>query len=104
LPHRAESFAQADLGALDPGELDRGTRQIDVGGDEPEVVGPGGPRRGGDLGVAGQAVVGGGRQVTAATQRDGPVAWRIEVDEQGLLAFRGGAGGEVDGARRLADA
>src|SRR4029077_3251304 len=71
LPHRAESFAQADLGALEPGALGRGPRQIDVGGDEPEVVGPGGPRRGGDLGVAGQAGGGGGEEGTGAPPRRG---------------------------------
>ena len=88
LAHRAEAFAQADLGVLDPGQLDRGARQVDVGGDDPEVVGTGGAGGGGDLGVAGQAVVGGRVQIAVAAEGDGRVALGVEVDEQGLLAFR----------------
>ena len=84
LAHRAEPLAQARLGALDPRQLDRGAGEVAAGGDEPEVVGAGGPRRLGDRGLAGQAVVGGGVQVAVAAQRDGRVALRIEVDEQRL--------------------
>ena len=51
-----------------------------------------------------QAVIGGGVQVALAAQGDCRVALRIEVDEQRLGACRGGAGGDVDGGRRLADA
>ncbi len=42
LADRAEAFAQARLGALNPGELDRGAGKVAIGGHEPEVVRPGG--------------------------------------------------------------
>ena len=64
-----------------------------MAGTSQRLSGPGGPGRGGDLGVAGQAVVGGRVQVAVAAQGDGRVALGVEVDEQRLLAFGGGAGG-----------
>ena len=103
LADRAEPLAQARLRALDPRQLDRGAGQVAVGGNEPEVVGPGGPRRLGDRDLADQAVVGGRVHVAVAAQRDGRVALRVEVDEQRLGAGRGDAGGDVDRGRRLAD-
>ena len=42
-------------------------------------------------------------QVPAPTEGDGGVALGIEVDEEGLLPPGGGAGGDVDGGRRLPD-
>ena len=104
LAHRAEALAQARLGALDAGQLDRGAGEVAVGGDEPEVVGPGRTGRLGDRDVAGQAVVGRGVHLLVGAQGDGRVALRVEVDEQGLLAVAGRAGGEVDRGGRLADA
>ena len=105
LADRAEPFAQAGLGALDAGELDRGARQVDVGGDQPEVVGPGraGPRR------RPRCRRSGSRRRTDAGRVEPPSATvalhcGVEVDDQRLLAFGGRAGGEVDGAGRLADA
>ena len=104
LADRPEPLAQARLRALEPRQLDRGAGQVAVRGDEPEVVGPGRPSRLGDRDVADQAVVGGGVGVAVAAQRDGGVALGVEVDEQGLGARRGDAGGEVDRGGRLADA
>ncbi len=104
LPDRARACAQVLLGALDPRQLDRGARQVAVRRNDPEVVGARGPRRLGDRALADQAVVGGGAKLAPQTQGDGRVALRVEVAEQHLGALGRGAGGEVDGGRRLADA
>ena len=45
LAHGPERVAQPALGALDPGQLDRGAGEVTAGGYQPEVVGPGGARR-----------------------------------------------------------
>ena len=104
LADRAEAVAQARLGALEPRQLDRGAGEVAAGGDQPEVVRrrPAGPPR------RPRPRRSGSRRRRACMSRsppsgDGRVALRIEVDEQGLRARRGDAGGEVDGGGRLPD-
>ena len=49
---RTEAVAQASLESLEPGQFDGGAREVATGGDDPQVVRPGGPRRDGDGGLA----------------------------------------------------
>ena len=97
-----ERLGQEAVAVVAARELDRRAGELRLRGDEEEVRERRRLRELGQRSAVEQVVA--RRAVRAHAEARGRVRLRVEVDDERPLARLGKAGGQVDGARRLADA
>ena len=86
------------------GDFDLGTGEVEVAGDEPQVLPAGGDDFFRERAVAGEGAVNGQSLRRRKAEGAGGVGLRIKVDEEDARAAGGEAGREIDGGRGFAHA
>ena len=102
---RGEEVLQAPFAIRERDEIDFGTGELAIGGDERQSLDEG--RNDGELGVRcfrGQRVVDRGCGLSFEAEAAREVRLGVEVNEEDALLGHGEGGGEIDGRGGLADA